>query len=609
MHTQREISDQLSLIVGNMTRIQNLLDRFTRTNTGLEGARGGTDASRLGVDPDLNHPRLGKATWERLFAQTQRLSEDTLVEQSNSVQTPSRMAFQHQCRALCSCVCHTRNIVRSPCILDTIVGKINVQYTGRRPSCNEFHCRRPSESSFKVVYQLPKYIASRYVSMVMHYSHLNGPELLLRVPRIVSWSHPLWNYITNGDLLAIQKLFAEGKASPYDLNARGSGALFYTGNRNHSRTIRFLLEQGVDLDHPNVIERTPSDLLWEYFFAGRSGSEDTCVVGSRIRDSGHVQTRGFSTLHKIILGILHKDLETELATSTAAINAGDSKNMTPLCWATIRNDLQAVKTLLAFGANPNVADKWGRTPLYFARSINVCKTLLHAGENVHLPRMTYGRSALHQGLKITGRWYLESDTVDTIDILVNAGIDINVRDQDGETPLLSAVRLGHTFHTRRMLELGANPNACNQSSRHSAIHFAVLLDHHDAIPLLLQRGADYTALDASGMNIAHMAAWFAGTKTISVLAESNLINLDTSLRCKDGKTPADYLSERNIYTKSEQGLHAEFERFIRSIPVSCSIHAAHGLLQAGAVHESYEACDDLHLPGAYPVFPGSNISF
>lgn len=160
-----------------------------------------------------------------------------------------------------------------------------------------------------------------------------------------------------------------------------------------------------------------------------------------------------------------------------------------------------------------------------------------------------------------------------------------------------------------MLELGADPNVCNQSSRHSAIDHAVLLDRHDAIPLLLERGADYTALNAGGMNIAHMAAWSADTKTIPVLANSNLVNLDTSLRCKDGKTPADYLSERNMYAESEQGLHAEFERFIRSIPASCFIHAAHGLSQADVVHESYDACGDLHLPGAYPVFPEPNVSF
>lgn len=591
-----------------MTRSQNLLDRSTGTITGLEGARGSIDANEPGVNPDLKHPRIGEATWERPFVKTPRLSEDRLGEQSNFVKAPSCLAFKQQCRASCSCVCHTRSIVRSPCILDTIVGRINVQYTGRRPPCNEFHCRRPSESSFKVVYRLPKYITSRYISMVMHYGRLSSPELLLRVPRMVAWSHPLWKYTTNGDLLAIQKLFAEGKASPYDLDPRGSGALFYTGNRNYSCMIKFLLEQGVDLDHPNEFERTSGDLLWEYSFAGRSSSEDTSVVGSRLRDSGHVQTRGFSTLHKIILGILHKDLETELATSTAAINVGDSKNITPLCWATIRNDVQAVKALLAFGANPNIADRWGRTPLYFSRNIDICKILLDAGENIQPHNMVYRRSVLHQVFKITGRWYIESDTVDTIDLFVNAGIDVNVRDRDGETPLLNAVRLRHTFHTRRMLELGANPNVCNQSSRHSAIHLAVLFDHHDAIPLLLERGADYTALDISGMNIAHMAAWAAGTKTISVLAESNLINLDTSLRCKDGKTPSDYLSERNIYTEGEQGLHAEFERFIRSIPASCFIHAANGLSQAGAVHESYDACDDLHLPGAYPVFIEPNVS-
>ena len=382
--------------------------------------------------------------------------------------------------------------------------------------------------------------------------------------------------------------------------------LIYAGNHDPSLLFKFFQEQGVDMDYSNEDRRTPNDLLWEYSFAGYPSSETANAPSSMLRESDHVQTRGLSKLHKIILGLLQNDLKSELETSTAGINVGDSKNMTPLFWAVIRNDLQAVEILLSFGANPNIVDDWGRTPLYFARSTEICKALLKAGLDVHITGLTLGHSALHLRFKLSGRCYLDEDTVNTMDILVNAGIDVDVRDNRGQTALLTAVFSGYISHARRLLELGANPNAIDKSSRESAIHYAVHYDRHEMIPLLLKYGANYTTLSADGKNIAHMAASSAGTKTVSVLAESNLVNLDVSLRCKDGKTPADYLSNRSIFSESEQGLHEEFERFIKSIPPSRT-NAAGNSPSADTVCHPSDAFDSLRLPGAYPVLPDTDI--
>ena len=487
------------------------------------------------------------------------------------------------------------------------MGKLKVQFTGMRPPCSEFQCSRPPEPSFKVIYQFPKYLINRYVSMMMQYGCSSGPEFLLRVPRVVPWSHLLWNYAINGDLLAIQRLFAEGKASPYDLNPRGSSAFYYAGNRDPLRLFRYFLELGMDIDHPNDVGRTASDIIWEYSLVGNSGGEENSVFGSMLGDSDHMQTSRFSALHKIIMGLSPDDLGSVLESSTADINVGDSNNMTPLALATFRNDKQAVKLLLAFGANPNIVDKWGSSPLFFARNTDICKMLLDAGVNIHTHNTVLGRSALHQRYTLISRWYVESDTVDIIDALVNAGIDVDVRDGLGRTPLLAAVYSGYTSHARRLLELGANPNMCSQTSHHSAMHNAVLFNRHELIPLLLERGADYTALSANGMNIAHMAAWSANTRTISVLADSHLVNLDMSLRCQDGKTPADYLSERSIFTESEQSLHAEFRRFMKSVP-SSGVQSGSGVSSASPVHESLDRSDYLDVPGAFPVIPNTDIS-
>lgn len=600
IQAQKGISDQLSFIVGMMKPKQSFLDEPIDTSTAPDTASGRIAAGWPGVESDVEWVPIAKASSGLLSERTPKPSENCLAQQSNISQDSPPAAITQQCKSLCSCVCHTRSIVKSPMVLDAIIGKMNLQCIGRRPSCNEFQCRRSTESSFKVVYQLPKFITSRYISLVMRHGALSGPEFLLRVPRVVSWSHLLWQYAKNGNLLAIQKLFAEGKASPYDLNPQGSNVLHYTANSHHLRLSEFLLEQGVDIDHPNDIGIPPSDFFWGYPLGGEVGSEGTGVVEKMLTNSGNAQMQGFSTLHKIILGVVDRDLRSELETSTAGINVGDARNLTPLCWATIRNDLQAVRTLLAFHADPNVVDRWGHTPLDFARSIDTCRMLLDARVKIQASSTDHGRSALHQLFKLTCGGYLMNDNVGIIDLLVNARIDVNIRDSDGETPLLHAVFAGYTSHARRLLELGADPNDFNKSSRKSAIHLAVSFDRHDMIPLLLEYDADYTVLNANGKNIAHMAACGAGTKTISVLKESNLVNLDMCLRCKNGKTPADYLAERSILSKSEEGLHAEFEEFMRSITAS-DAKKANRVSKAGAVHDSVEECDNPHLPGAYPV--------
>lgn len=48
------------------------------------------------------------------------------------------------------------------------------------------------------------------------------------------------------------------------------------------------------------------------------------------------------------------------------INRQDGKGRTPLYLATRRFDFDAIETLLDAGADPRIADRWGRTPIRLA---------------------------------------------------------------------------------------------------------------------------------------------------------------------------------------------------------------------------------------------------
>ncbi|MGC9452797.1 MAG: ankyrin repeat domain-containing protein [Oceanipulchritudo sp.] len=43
-----------------------------------------------------------------------------------------------------------------------------------------------------------------------------------------------------------------------------------------------------------------------------------------------------------------------------------------------------------------------------------------------------------------------------VDLLINAGADVNLRDIDGTTPLRSATRAGHSHIAQRFWEAGTN---------------------------------------------------------------------------------------------------------------------------------------------------------
>ena len=402
-----------------------------------------------------------------------------------------------------------------------------------------------------------------------------------------------------GNLVAIQKMFAEGRASPYDVNVHGSGALNYAVSHNRSEIVRFLLDQGADPELPNEVGRTAVDIYWEKSFAGHHKRDGVRDHGSLFKDSDYVPTLQLTMVHKIVLGIVCRDLKDELELSTADINATDGGGRTPLIWATIRVDESAVRTLLAFGADPNITDSYGCNPLHFVTSLGICKLLLATKVNVNARNGYYGRTALHT--------YNTRREVGVIDMLVQAGIDVNAQCAGGETALLNATYNPITRIARRLLELGADVNATSGSTGYSALHFATEYDRHEILTDLLSRGADYTKKTKGGRTILHLAACYAGTRTLSILSKANLKGLDMALRDQNGKTAADYLSERCILVDIEESTRDEFHTLLQNVSSRSldTIGSSRPHPQIDKVHVDTETTskqhEQFHIPGAFPI--------
>lgn len=529
-----------------------------------------------------------------------RRASDPSSDQSN----PTPLGKQG-CAEWCSCRCHTRSTVGSPWVLKTFLGQLFVESVSSGPSCNEHGCRRSDKFSWKMTYHLPQFLMNRYLDFTVHHSPVNGPNLSVRMPRVVGWQHKLFRYVNMGNVQAIQKLFSEGKASPYDVNPRGSNALIYAAAHGNPELGRFLLQAGADAELTDSCGRKPVELFFERALSGQFGPPDShnhYLVKSMFQDTGFMEGRAFTTLHKIVLGFVARDLTEELAVSTASINDCDTNGRTALCWATIRDDQTAVESLLAFGASPDISDYTGNTCLHYVRSAGVCCALLNKQADIHARNRLYSRTALHTFCKKDG-------PVEIIGLLIDAGFDVDVRDADGETPLLNAIFRGFTAAAEELLERGANPNISNISSRDTAMHLAVGFDRHEILPLLLVKGADYIATNVRGRHIGHVAARVANARTIQILGSLNLTGLDLSLKDSYGNTAADYLSSRELSSQSEGGILAAFAQFQQSCGLGNLCAGPHRPKEKVMDSDDVEAQDveeKRQPPGAFPEPAGQH---
>ena len=176
----------------------------------------------------------------------------------------------------------------------------------------------------------------------------------------------------------------------------------------------------------------------------------------------------FTILHQIVLNEAStpQPLAQLLSTSTKEIDVPDSKGRTPLSWAAEIGNAEAVETLLTFGASTSTKSVIGLTPLHYAaRGPNsTCMAILlkygasvNAKNNwnqgplsiaayfqndpsfIHLllehgadieEKDFYGSSAMCAAFRNNDR---------TVRYLISRGADINSQDKRGGTPICDAI--------------------------------------------------------------------------------------------------------------------------------------------------------------------------
>lgn len=468
----------------------------------------------------------------------------TLVEDNQGSQIQrirSDVPRSGPCKRACSCACHSVYRVKTPNLLQHLVGSLLVKHNGlygMNQPCNERSCRRSDFASLRISYRFPDWLLNRMVSSVIRSNAIHGPQLSLVVPRIVPDTSEIFALSVAGNINAIAKLLGSGLASPCDVSASWGYTPLHTAvDRGHLDLCRFLLRAGARAEITDLEENSVCDLAWNKICLKRVPDHDAAELENMFKKDDWFEEKQFTLLHQIVLDLLspQRDLEEELFTSTRDIDTTDSENRTPLSWAAELGNLSAVQTLLQYGANMSLKSINGNTALHYATKApkpDCLSTLLEHGATVSA-KNKWRQSPLNFAS------YFQNDE-SFISPLLDHGAEIDERDCYGSTALNNAVFMNHCRTARCLLERGAGTGTYDLSVMNDAIEN----NSHDCISLLLEYRVDLLTANLDGETFLHVLARRGDHCSVQLFQAAQLDGLDPKAKTNGGLTAWDVMEQR-----------------------------------------------------------------
>jgi ankyrin repeat protein len=158
-------------------------------------------------------------------------------------------------------------------------------------------------------------------------------------------------------------------------------------------------------------------------------------------------------------------------------------------------NLKIMDCLIKCGADVNVLDSDGATPLFYAVSGDKTLAAIHLTENgadVNLCEYGFkGRSPLHAATQY--------GNLKTMDCLIKAGANVNVQDSDGTTPLFCAVVRDKTEAAIHLIENCADVNLCGGGFKgRTPVHAAAEYGNLKIMVCLIKAETNVNVRDSDG---------------------------------------------------------------------------------------------------------------
>lgn len=412
----------------------------------------------------------------------------------------------------------------------------------------------------------------------------------------------------DGNLSTVELLLNKG-AEVNTTNEYGNSPLHLTAENGHLAVMKLLLNNGAKLNMTNKYRESPLYLATknghfpavEYLL---NKDAEVCIRNQFGDSPLHVAAEnGILPIVELLLSKsakinvsnqfgdspLHLAVENGnipivklLLEKGAEVNKSNQFSNTPLHLAAKNGDLLAVK-LLIIGAEVNMTNQSGDSPLHLATrngNLPTIELLLNEGADVSQTDM-HGDSVLHLAVaKCSSETPILSISAENyiINLLINKGINVNLKNKRGITPLYMAiekrnlvimnllinrgaylcttddngdsllhmaVNCGEEFMLNVLLNEGINVNLANNHGE-TPVFVAAKKNNFHIMKLLLTRGADIKSTNVNGDSLLHLAAKSGNRDIVDLLLNEGI---DVNSENKLGETPLYVAAEsENVYS-------------------------------------------------------------
>ena len=302
--------------------------------------------------------------------------------------------------------------------------------------------------------------------------------------------------------LATVKMLVEAGADVRATDPDGNTCLNLAVYLGHTDTVRYLVSlTEVDLNLQDRNNRTALHLAVKRKHAD--------VVEVLIDAGADIETNDVDGRSPLLSGELRT--MRKLVKEGADVRATDANGNTCLIIAAYHGHTDTVRYLLCLPeVDANQQGSCNYTALHVAveeKHADVVEVLIDAGADIETKDVDR-RSPLHLA-SVSGE-------LTTMTKLVDAGADVRATDADGNTCLIIAAHNGHTDTVRYLAGL---PDV-DLNQQGTALHVAVKRNHAEVVEVLIDAGADIETMNDEGFSPLHMACISEALTTVQVLVKA-----------------------------------------------------------------------------------------
>ena len=236
-------------------------------------------------------------------------------------------------------------------------------------------------------------------------------------------------------------------------------ALVQAATQGNTKYLQRSLATRKDIDVNTITDSDGTPLL---SLAVMMGHTDTAALLLAEGADANLAVDGYTSLH--FAGQYGGDAEiaTLLIENGADVNLVDDGGLTPLHTAASRSNVAVATVLIANGADVDARDNWqdllgmgdteGMTPLHRA----VLNWWSYSSAQFAMGLAEGSGYSVSDEVRRVNDSYKDADPRGMVDLLLNSGVNVNVRSENGRTPLHVAAKYGIAEAVKHLRNRGAS---------------------------------------------------------------------------------------------------------------------------------------------------------